>query len=164
MSKALEAVRDPGHGLTLLHLPAPHPPYFYNARTERDDLNDTPGIGIFRQTQQGYLDALALTDRSLGMLRRAMEQAGVWDSTTVIFSADHPYRHRAMLDGKPMSHRVPYLVKVAGPARAIQYKPPISALLTRRLILALLSGEVARPEELPRWFDVHRAGFLSEKP
>ncbi|HZY59576.1 MAG TPA: sulfatase-like hydrolase/transferase, partial [Candidatus Binataceae bacterium] len=86
MSKALEAVRDPGHGLTLLHLPAPHPPYFYNARTERDDLNDTPGIGIFRQTQQGYLDALALTDRSLGMLRRAMEQAGVWDSTTVIFS------------------------------------------------------------------------------
>ena len=30
----------------------------------------------------------------------AMEEAGTWDATTVIFSADHPFRHRPELDGR----------------------------------------------------------------
>jgi hypothetical protein len=163
MAKALEAARDP-HGLTLLHLPVPHPPYFYDAATGNDNLNDTPVTGILHQNQQGYLDALALTDRSIGLLRTAMEQAGAWDSTTLIFSADHPFRHRAQLDGKPMSRRVPFLVKMAGQTRSVNYPVPFSALLTRKLILDILAGDVKRPEQLAGWFDSHHTEFLFEKP
>ena len=94
VAKSLEVARDPGIGLALLHMPVPHPPYFYNAVTGKNDRGATPITGIFQQTQEGYIDALALTDKIIGQLRRSMEQAGVWDTTTVIFSADHPYRHR----------------------------------------------------------------------
>ena len=88
-----------------------------------------------------------------------MEQAGVWDSTTVIFSADHSFRHRSALDGHPVSRRVPYLVKMAGPQKQSSYAAPFSALLTRKLILAVLSGELSRSEEIPAWIDGHRAEY-----
>ena len=140
-------------------MPVPHPPYFYNADTGKNDRGATPIAGIFQQTQEGYIDALALTDKIIGQLRRSMEQAGVWDSTTVIFSADHPYRHRPALDGHPVSRRIPYLVKLAGPRKPLGYDAPFSALLTKELILAILNGELARPEEIPSWIDGHRAEY-----
>jgi hypothetical protein len=34
---------------------------------------------------------------------------------------------------------------------------PFSALLTKKLILAILSRELSRPEETPAWIDAHRA-------
>ena len=118
VAKSLEVARDPGVGLALLHMPVPHPPYFYNAATGKNDRAATPITGIFHQTQEGYIDALALTDKIIGQLRRSMEQAGVWDTTTVIFSADHPFRHRPALDGHPVSRRFPTLVKMAVRAKA----------------------------------------------
>ena len=159
VAKSLEVACDPGTGLALLHMPVPHPPYFYNAVTGRSDRGATPIAGIFQQTQKGYIDALALTDKIIGQMRRSMEHAGVWDSTTVIFSADHPYRHRPALDGHAVSRRIPYLVKLAGPRKPLRYEAPFSALLTRKLILAVLNGELARPEEIPPWIDGHRGEY-----
>ena len=43
-------------------------------------------------TAHEYLDNLALADRILGELRQAMEQAGTWDSTTILISSDHWWR------------------------------------------------------------------------
>ena len=88
-----------------------------------------------------------------------MEEAGTWDTTTIIFSADHPYRHRDALDGHPVSRRVPFLVKLAGPERQQRYLPPFSALLTKNLILAILGGEISRPDQLPSWIDLHRTDY-----
>jgi len=111
VARALQVARDRAVGFALLHLPVPHPPYFYNAATGINDRAAAPITGIFEQNQQGYIDALALTDRTLGKIRRAMEQAGVWDTTSVLVSSDHPYRHRPALDGKLRSKHVPYLLK-----------------------------------------------------
>ena len=105
--------------------------------TGKSDRGSQPITGILQQNQQGYIDALVLADKAIGEVRRAMEQTGVWDTTTVIFSADHRYRHRTSLDGHPVSRRVPYLVKMAGPERQRQYTAPFSALLTKQLILAV---------------------------
>jgi len=157
LARAIQVVRDRDYGLVLLHLPVPHPPYFYDPATGRNDRGDTPVMGIFKQTQQGYIDALALTDRTIGILRSAMEQAGVWESTTVIWSSDHPLRHRPALDGKAVSHRVPYLVKAAGAGQAIRYEAPFSALITKKLIEAFLSGEISRSDQVASWIDVHRS-------
>jgi hypothetical protein len=159
VAKALEVAVDPKIGVALLHMPVPHPPYFYNAATGKNDLASAPFTGIFSQNQSGYVDALALTDKIVGELRCAMEKAGTWDTTTVIFSADHPYRHREALDGHPVSRRVPFLVKLAGPERQQRYPATFSALLTKHLILAILGGEVSRPDQLPLWIDLHRTDY-----
>jgi hypothetical protein len=159
VAKSLEVASDPNVGLALLHMPVPHPPYFYDAATGKNDRGARPVTGIFKQTQEGYIDALALTDKIVGQLRHSMEQAGVWDSTTVILSADHSFRHREGLDGHPVSRRVPYLVKMAGPQKQLNYGAPFSALLTRKLILTILSGELSRPEEIPAWIDARHADY-----
>jgi hypothetical protein len=159
VAKSLEVACDPNVGLALLHMPVPHPPYFYNAATGKNDRAATPVTGIFRQTQAGYIDALALTDKIVGQLRRAMEQAGVWDSTTLIFSADHPYRHRPELDGHPVGRRVPYLVKFAGSQKPVSYGAAFSSRITRKLIQAILSGQLSRVEEIPSWIDGRSADY-----
>ena len=159
VAKSLEVACDRGVGMALLHMPVPHPPYYYNAATGKNDRGAAPVTGMFEQTQEGYVDALALTDKIIGQLRQGMEAGGVWESTTVIFSADHPYRHRNGLDGHANSRRVPYLVKMAGQRKALSYQAPFSALVTRELILAILSGELSHAEELPGWLDRRRAEY-----
>jgi hypothetical protein len=161
MAKSLELVRRRSSGLTLLHMPVPHSPFFYNAATGRNDLDSTWLLGMFHRQQLGYYDALALVDRSIGELRRAMEQAGTWDSTTLIFSADHPLRTRPALDGHAVSPYVPFIVKMAGAPQPGEYATPFSALLTKKLIVALLSEEVSRADQLPLWLDAHRGEFAS---
>jgi sulfatase-like protein len=158
LAQAVKVVGDPQYGLVLLHLPVPHPPYFFSAATGRNDWGDTPLVGILKQTHQGYLSALVLTDRTVGILRSAMEQGGLWEGTTVIWSADHPFRHRPALDGKTVSHRVPYLIKPAGVGQPVRYERPFSALMTRKLIEAFLSREITRGGQIADWIDRHRTG------
>ena len=159
VARALEVAQDDTVGLALLHMPVPHPPYFYRAATGKNDRGATPIMGIFEQNQRGYIDALALTDRIIGQIRRTMEQAGVWDTTTVLFSSDHPFRHRPTLDGKQRSAHVPYLVKMAGAAQSANYSKAVSSLITKNLILAILSGEISGAAQLPLWVDEHRAEY-----
>jgi hypothetical protein len=159
LAKSLQAAQDRDFGLTLLHIPVPHPPYFYNARSGKADLGATPILGILKQNQEGYLDALVLTDNTLGAIRREMEKAGTWDTTTVIFSSDHPYRHHDTLDGKSRSTTVPYLIKLAGQSQGFQYDKLFSAMLTGKLILACLSGELSRPGQVAAWLNVHGSDY-----
>jgi hypothetical protein len=51
---------------------------------------------------------------------------------------------------------------MAGPRKQLCYHAPFSALLTKSLILAILSGEVSRPEAIPSWIDGHRADYASD--
>jgi hypothetical protein len=159
VAKSLEVARDSAIGLALLHMPVPHPPYFYNAATGKNDLAAAPLTGAFARSQEGYVDALALTDKVIGELRRTMEQAGTWDTTTVIFSADHPFRHRLSLDGHPVSRRVPFLVKLAGPEKQQLYQAAFSTLVTKKLILEILGGGISRPEQISSWIDLHRSDY-----
>ncbi|MEO8373552.1 MAG: sulfatase-like hydrolase/transferase [Candidatus Solibacter sp.] len=159
VAKALEVARDGSVGFSLLHLPVPHPPYFYNAATGKNNRGATPIKGLFEQNQRGYFDALVLTDRTLGQMRREMEQAGVWDTSTVLLSSDHPFRHRQALDGKPRSAHIPYILKMAGAAQPGNYDHPISALITKKLVLAILSGEISGAAQVPAWLDAHRAEY-----
>ena len=80
--RAIESVEDPSIGLALIHLPIPHP------------------VGIFSRTSgslttdrhAGYLDNVALVDRTLGELQKAMARSGLWDRTAVLVTADHGWR------------------------------------------------------------------------
>jgi arylsulfatase A-like enzyme len=104
---------------------------------------------------RGYVDSLALLDRSVGELRHTMENSGVWESTTVLITSDHPYREAEQLDGKS-DPRIPYVVKLAEQKEAVAYTPRFNTVLTADLLLAVLRGEITDPASLTAWLDRNR--------
>jgi hypothetical protein len=156
---ALEQSTDADLDLVMIHSPAPHPPGIYDSEKNNFSL----------ESKNGYIDNLALVDRTVGDLRRAMEAAGLWNKTTVIISADHwwrtemwsrgPFFNRedaAVADSK-MDHRVPFIVKLAGRHDPLTYSQSFNTVVTHDLILALLRGELSNAESVAMWLDNHRA-------
>ena len=160
--RALEVVRDPRYGLIYVHWPIPHPVGIYNRHThDFNHLDDT----------LSYLDNLELVDVTFGELRRAMESAGLWDSTTLLITADHGFRPdvweqrlkwmtEAQVDPRNTQARpIPFLLHFPGEHSGLVYSKPFSSLLTHDLILALLSGSVSTPEQARGWLEGNRARF-----
>lgn len=147
---AREAVADPAIGLVLIHLPIPHPPAIYNQSSGQ----------ITADGRIGYLDNVALADRTLGMLRQSLEQAGLWDRTAVLVSADHGWRP-ALWRGTPewtageeaASHSdtygVPFLLKLPSQKAGFVYQKRFNTIITRRVITDTLSGALTNPGQLP---------------
>ena len=145
---------DPRLGLILLHLFPPHAPGIYNRNTNELTIWGSREAG-------GYLDNLALADRTLGELRRAMEASGVWTNTWVLISADHWWRESARLDGK-LDHRVPYILKPAGAPEGMVYSTPFNTIITHDLLLAILRGDIHNAQELRLWMDQHKTAPPAE--
>lgn len=172
MEEARRIVTDPTVRLAYVHLPLPHPPGFYDRSRGRIDLSH----------KASYLDSVALADRAVGDLRRAMEQAGLWDASNVIVTSDHWWRarevwspetgdptarvywqeeDRLMLPATP-EYRVPFILKPAGRAPApVSYAPAFNTFVSHDLVLSLLRGETRSAEDAARWLDQHRAVTVS---
>ena len=151
MREAKRLVVDRDLGFTLVHLPIPHAPHAYDRKTGTFTLGNSPIAG--------YIDSLALLDRSVGELRRAMENAGVWDSTTVLFTSDHGYRDAEALDGKTDS-RIPYILKLASQKDGVKYTQEFNTVLTADLLLDVLRGEIGDPASAVAWLDRNRTHAL----
>ena len=145
---ALTFATNAALGLTFLHLPVPHVPGIYAPAQRRLTMWNL-------SRTQGYVDNLALADRTLGDLRQAMEQAGLWDKTWVLISSDHWWRESARYDGRT-DHRVPFLLKPAEATGTLDYPPAFNTILSADLLLAILKGEVTRAGQLVPWLDAHR--------
>ena len=50
-------------------------------------------------------------------------------------------------------------LKMSGAMQPGNYDREISALITRKLILAMLSGEISCTSQVPAWLDAHRAEY-----
>ncbi len=144
LERAAAAAADSSYGLVLLHLLTPHFPHAYDRKTQTFTLGNAP--------LTGYYDSLALTDRALGRLRRAMQAAGVWDATAVLLSSDHGMKHALLLDGKT-DPRVPFLLKLAGESSAYSYEPELPTVRSAELLLEILRGNIATPREAAAWLD-----------
>jgi Sulfatase len=151
MREALRLVVDRDLGFILVHLPIPHAPHAYDRKSGTFTLGNSPIAG--------YIDSLALLDRSVGELRRAMENAGVWDSTTVLFTSDHGYRDSEALDGKSDS-RIPYILKLASQKDGVKYTQEFNTVLTADLLLGVLRGEIGDPASAVEWLDRNRTRRL----
>ena len=148
---------DPKLDLVYLHFPLPHPPGIYDRAAGR--LAVSP--------QHSYLDNLELTDASFGIVRRAMEQAGVWQSSTVIVTADHWWRtdevwkaaagwtaeEQRIIAGRAPDHRIPFMVKLAGKEPSMVFEHPFNTLVTRRIVMALLDGRLSTTRDLVQLLD-----------
>jgi hypothetical protein len=153
MDSAKQAVADPGLSLVMVHLPAPHPPFFYDAVRRDYSLRQSP--------ISGYYGALELVDRSIGELRSTLEQAGLWGQTTLVLSADHGCRFAARLDGRK-DRRVPFLVRLAGDPRPFQFTAPFNTVLTKELILTILASPGFDARELAGWMSARARGAGSD--
>jgi hypothetical protein len=143
--RAERKAADPNLSLVFLHMPAPHGPFYYPRPR---------AIG-------GYLDHLQLADQALGKIRRAIEEANLADSTTMIVSSDHWYREADLVDGR-IDHRIPFLVHFPHDG-GFSYRPPFNTVITRALITAILRGEISSAAQSASWIDRAR-GPVAESP
>ncbi len=150
MGDATQLIGDPNYAFTVIHLPIPHEPHGYDRKTKTFTLGNSP--------YTGYVDSLALLDRTVGELRQTMERAGTWDSTTVLFTSDHHYRQDVMVDGVT-DYRIPYILKLEGQKEGVAYSPAFNSILTGELLLAVLRGEVADSAAAVSWIDRNRSRF-----
>ncbi len=147
LDDGLAVANDPKFGFSFVHLPIPHAPHAYDRRTGRFTLKNSP--------IRGYIDSLALLDRTLGEIRQSMKAAGTWDKTTVLMTSDHPYREAELLDGQS-DPRIPFLLKLASQKEGRLYTQPFNAILTRDFLLAVLRGEVSDVAGAVGWLDQNR--------
>ncbi len=148
---------DSNIGLFFAHFPLPHPFAIYNAKRGDFTLNKN----------LTYADNLALVDRTVGELRKALEQAGMWDSTTLLITADHglrpdlwrgrqgwtPELEELTADGQ--SPLVPFILKLPKENRGLVYDQPFSNVVSGDLILAILAGEIGKAADVADWLDRH---------
>jgi hypothetical protein len=148
---------DPNIGLFFAHFPLPHPFAIYNGKRHDFTLDRT----------LTYADNLMLVDRTVGELRRVLEQAGMWRSTTILITADHGlrpdmWRHRQgwtpelerLTEGK-QSPLVPFILKLPEEDRGWVYEQPFSNAVSGDLILAILEGQIRKPSDAAEWLDQH---------
>jgi hypothetical protein len=77
---ALAVLTNSPADIIYLHLPAPHPPAFWDRRT-----------GTFA-SGGSYLDSLDYSDRLLGQILDTLESQPRWATTTLIVQGDHSWR------------------------------------------------------------------------
>ena len=152
VERAKAVAADPAYGFVLLHLLTPHFPHAYDRRTGAFTLGNAP--------VRGYYDSLALTDRVWGELRRAMEDAGVWDTTAVLLSSDHGMKHSGLLDGKSDS-RVPFLLKLPRQTAGLVYERAFNTVASGELLLEILAARLETPSQAAKWLD-RQDGFQPE--
>lgn len=162
--RGAQTAADPDINLAFIHLPVPHPPNVYD---RHHGVWDTTG-------DAGYLDNLALADRTLGQIRAAMERNGTWDNSTVVVSSDHWWRteywatrsiwsaaeDRYRDEGK--FHHIPFMVKLKDQKERLTYDAPFNTVLSHDLILDILQGKLAAADQVPAWLDAHRS--IGESP
>jgi hypothetical protein len=128
-------VSNPDYNLVMIHNPIPHAPYFYHQ----------PWWDY--GSQEGYLNALKLVDRSLAEIREIMEKQGTWDKTNIIVSADHG---NPSFDGK-FDQRVPFILKLAHQKEPVVYEPGFNTIITQELILAIFRRDVVSSDDLVKF-------------
>ena len=149
LANSRNVVKDGRYGLMFFHLMGPHYPGIYDPRKGTFTLTE------FSRTR-GYFDNLQLTDKTMGILRRDMEQTGLWDRTWVIISADHWWREARDYDGR-LDHRVPFILKAPGKNPPMIYGAFLNTVITQDLVLAILRKEISTIPDAVAWLDTHKA-------
>lgn len=137
--------------LVLLHFPIPHSPWLSDSSPDRNEPNKG----------KGYLGNVVVADEVLGRLRRTLETEGQWDRSIVLVSSDHWWRGAPLVNGK-RDHRIPFMLKLADQKVGTEYNGTFNTVLTRKLILRLLEGDIRKPSDAVEW--IKRNSDLAETP
>lgn len=136
--QAVTAALRPDLGFVYVHYPVPHHPYVYSRRTRT--LATTGG--------QQYIDNVALVDRTIGDVRRAIRASPVATTTGLVVTSDHSNKFGATrkswtTDTADPAHRVPFLLHLPG-ARAPHLSSELIELTAlRRIATAYFEGRIS---------------------
>lgn len=143
----------PSPGFVYIHHMATHAPYVYDRQTGTFTKKNSP--------ISGYVDGLALADIVLGKFRKAMEDGGSWDRAVVLVTADHHFRASVQFDGKA-DDRVPWIVKMPGVNKRINYHFPIHTIITRQFLEAAVRGDIRTQTEAAEWVRTQEGRVYAE--
>jgi len=129
-----------------VHIPVPHRPTIYDGRRKK--------FTAFNFRKDGYFHNVLAADRFLSEIRKAMEDAGVWKSTTVIVSSDHGWRAPLKEINNPERGRIPFIVKLSGSPSSGKYRKSLDAVLFKNLLVKLTLGEITETTQLMAWLNL----------
>jgi hypothetical protein len=150
---AYAGAADPRIGLLFAHFPTPHFFGIYDRKRQDFTLGD----------RLSYADNLALVDRTVGELRRALERAGLWESTALLITSDHGLRpdvwrnhmgwtaelNRLTIAGQ--SEIVPFILRLPGQGHGNVFEQPFSGVAAADLVLGVLNGRISTYEGASDW-------------
>lgn len=148
MADSLKLIRNRQIRFVFMHLPAPHPPGFYDREKH-----------AFCHCGN-YLDNLVLTDDALGALIREIDRSPSAKETTLIVSSDHSWRvsiwsrgeewtpEEAAVSKGVYDPRPVFLVHFPGQTSGSTVMTHIPELREHDVIASMLRGEVDSPEAL----------------
>ena len=145
LNHAKELAENSQIDLIFMHSALPHTPFIYDRFKDEFSTNG----------KSTYLDNLELADRTFGELRSTMEKEGTWDSTVVLVTSDHWWRNSIVYIGKS-DHRVPFILKLPGQKKQVVFDHPFNTILIHDLVIALLKGELSKPDDVTEWLDKHK--------
>jgi hypothetical protein len=142
-----------------VHFPTPHLFAIYDR--QRQDF------GLSSKTT--YFDNLSLVDRTVGELRHKLEEAGLWDSTSILITSDHGLRRElwhghlnwtpefdSLLANGP-SPLVPFILKLGGSHEGAVYDQSFSSVVEGDMALAVIKREITTPQQASEWLVRHNA-------
>jgi len=149
LKRLLDEASHPTHELVIVHFPIPHAP----------SLAFPPGCG----SHPGSLGNLYLVDEAIGALRNRLEQRGAWKDATIILTSDHwqramtakglPPRPPAF-SGPESAHRIPLLIKFAGPSSGRHEASPMNNRIVHHLVKDWLFDTPLTQERVTHWAGV----------
>ena len=145
LKAALEISVDSHYDVLYIHASVPHGPDVY--------FRDSGSFSVVNISKVGYFDNLVLADQFFGRLKRSMKSANLWDTTTVLVTSDHEWRHVHLYDDKRV-RKVPFLIKMAHQDQGVVYEKAFSPMLvTKDLLLQILSGTLSDTQSVVNWLD-----------
>ncbi len=152
LADSLALITNDVYGLMFLHLFPPHQPMIYDRNSKQFAADNHDPV-------EGYFNDLALADRTLGELRRALAESGEWEKTWIIVSADHSWRSSRVYDGI-RDYRVPFLVNPPGSNAPATFSQSFNTITTCDLVMAILRGEITNTQGTADWLTAN----LKQRP
>ena len=159
LENAKRMLRSPDLNFVFLHIPAPHPPGFWNISKQQ-----------FATSNSDYIDNLQLADKILGEIRQLLEQTGDWNRSLILVSSDHPlqwgFRWNGMNPEMQQASRfgwqpyIPFMLKMPGQTKGLTYSKEFNSVVSADLIMDALNGNLKTPEQVTAWLDRHCAASL----
>jgi hypothetical protein len=141
---AMELLQPSGPDFVFVHLPVPHPPGFYNRKTQQFDISG----------DRSYIDNLALADKTLGQLLAILRRSPRWNDTSIVMCGDHSWRtfmwpglrywtpedeaasHGGVFDSRPL-----LMVHLAGQTTPATMNEPFPLLRVHDILNDLVTGK-----------------------
>jgi hypothetical protein len=127
---AMAVAADPRFDLVAIHAGFPHSPWVFDAKRKQ-----------FSLSKSNYLDSIGSADHYLALVRQAMLDAGIWDESAIIITADEGNRLWQGEDVHTLG-AVPFLVKLPHQRRGRDISCNLDVIVLKSLIEGLLRGHV----------------------